>query len=145
MRSSEELLVRGAYRPQVGQGPKDRRQLSNLPASSQRELFQRSKGRCENCGRPHGKTVAHLGDGRWWDVEATMWRSGLGKALRDLPPLLNYQETIQYIRVFLAAVHLDRDSLAPNRRVYCQRCAMLHHQQENLRKRCSDGTFRAWK
>jgi len=28
--------------------------------------FKRAQGCCEHCGRPHGKTVVHLGDGRWW-------------------------------------------------------------------------------
>ena len=29
--------------------------------------FVRAGGRCQICGRPHGETVRHLGDGRWWD------------------------------------------------------------------------------
>jgi hypothetical protein len=29
--------------------------------------FVRAKGRCQACGRPHGETVRHPGDGRWWD------------------------------------------------------------------------------
>lgn len=43
--------------------------------------FRRAKGRCEACGRPHGKLVVNLGDGRWWDDERRAWRSGQGKAL----------------------------------------------------------------
>ena len=31
--------------------------------------FERAKGRCEICGRPHGQQVRHLGDGRWFDEE----------------------------------------------------------------------------
>ena len=27
--------------------------------------FRRAQGKCEGCGRPHGHTVCHLGDGRW--------------------------------------------------------------------------------
>ena len=27
--------------------------------------FERAKGRCEHCRRPHGRDVWHLGDGRW--------------------------------------------------------------------------------
>lgn len=27
--------------------------------------FERAKGRCEVCARPHGQRVFHLGDGRW--------------------------------------------------------------------------------
>lgn len=26
--------------------------------------FRRAGGRCEGCGRPHGRAVLHLGDGR---------------------------------------------------------------------------------
>lgn len=41
--------------------------------------FGRAKGRCEDCGRPHGREpVVHLGDGRWWDEEAASWRDGAG-------------------------------------------------------------------
>jgi len=29
--------------------------------------FRRAGARCEQCGRPHLRRVAHLGDGRWWD------------------------------------------------------------------------------
>jgi hypothetical protein len=28
--------------------------------------FRRAQGRSESCGRPHGRLVYHLGDGRWW-------------------------------------------------------------------------------
>ena len=41
--------------------------------------FGRARGRCERCGRPHGRTVHHLGDGRWWDAEAETWRDGRGR------------------------------------------------------------------
>ena len=41
--------------------------------------FGRAKGRCEGCGRLHGQTVFHLGDGRWWDEEAASWRDGAGQ------------------------------------------------------------------
>ncbi len=44
--------------------------------------FRRAKGRCEHCGRPHGKTVQHLGDGRWWDEERNTWRNWPGQAYR---------------------------------------------------------------
>src|SRR5215207_9917967 len=29
--------------------------------------FRRAQGKCEGCGRPHGRRVCHLGDGRWWE------------------------------------------------------------------------------
>ena len=31
--------------------------------------FERAKGRCERCGRPHGREIQRLGDGRWWDED----------------------------------------------------------------------------
>lgn len=42
--------------------------------------FDRAKGRCEHCRRPHGRDVLHLGDGRWWDEDAGRWRDGQGRA-----------------------------------------------------------------
>ncbi len=48
--------------------------------------FRRAKGRCEHCGRPHLKTVQHLGDGRWWDEARGTWRDGRGRPLRRQPP-----------------------------------------------------------
>ena len=38
--------------------------------------FGRARGCCEGCGRPHGRMVYHLGDGRWWDADAGRWRDG---------------------------------------------------------------------
>jgi hypothetical protein len=32
--------------------------------------FGRAKGCCEACGRPHGRMVYHLGDGRRWNAKA---------------------------------------------------------------------------
>ena len=43
--------------------------------------FERAQGRCEHCGRPHGKTVRHLGDGRWYDEERALWRCGLSNGI----------------------------------------------------------------
>jgi hypothetical protein len=47
--------------------------------------FGSGKGRCEQCGRPHGRWVFHLGDGRWWDDDAKTWRNGKGRALSRAP------------------------------------------------------------
>ena len=41
--------------------------------------FVRAKGHCQVCGRPHGETVRHLGDGRWWDETEQTWRDGRGR------------------------------------------------------------------
>ena len=40
--------------------------------------FKRAGGRCEQCRRPHGKRVRHLGDGRWWMRRSTI--GGMAKA-----------------------------------------------------------------
>ncbi|MCJ2070800.1 hypothetical protein MKK75_18725, partial [Methylobacterium sp. J-030] len=40
--------------------------------------FGRARGCCEGCGRPHGRKVYHLGEGRWWDADAGGWRDGWG-------------------------------------------------------------------
>ena len=51
----------------------------NWPQLSAVIRFGRAKGCCDGCGRPHGRMVYHLGDGRWWDVEAGRWRDGWGR------------------------------------------------------------------
>ncbi len=37
--------------------------------------FDRAGGRCEDCARPHGRAIHHLGDGRWFDPEGELWRN----------------------------------------------------------------------
>lgn len=99
---------------------------TNLLETPRRERIQRTKSRCEKCGRPGGKTVAHLADGRWWDVEAMMWRSDTGKALPDVPPLQKCQETILYTKVILVHVDHDLSNNAPTKlRAFCQRCCTI--------------------
>ena len=41
----------------------------------------RAKGCYEDCGRPHGEIVRHLGDGRWWDEARQTWRDGRGREI----------------------------------------------------------------
>ena len=99
--------------------PIDWKQLSDVIR------FERAKGRCEGCGRPHGRLVLHLGDGRWWDDEAQTWRSGRGRMLRlGAPTLLPASTVILTTRVVLACAHLDHDPSnndARNLRALCQR------------------------
>lgn len=102
--------------------------------------FERAKGRCEQCGRPHCQQVFHLGDGRWWDEDRGTWRDGQGKVLRGLPP---YGVPVLYdqarvTRVVLAAAHLDHDPTnngPRNLKAFCQRCHMLHDAKEHRRQR----------
>ena len=101
--------------------------------------FERAKGCCEGCGRPHGRFVCHLGDGRWWDDAAQTWRSGRGRRLKLVPPaLLPADVMIRTTFVVLACAHLDHDpgnSDPRNLRALCQRCHMLHDRAEHLRQR----------
>ena len=102
--------------------------------------FDRAKGRCEHCGRPHGHLVHHLGDGRWWDEEYGIWRNGHGRPLRSLaaPDELSPALPVSTTRVVLACAHLDHDPTNNKRRnlaALCQRCHMLHDAQEHQRRR----------
>ncbi len=99
--------------------------------------FDRAKGRCEGCGRPHGRMVCHLGDGRWWDPERGAWRDGQGRALRriDADDLLALVSTT---RVVLATAHRDHDptnNRPRNLAALCQRCHLLHDWEEHRRRR----------
>jgi hypothetical protein len=89
--------------------------------------FGRAKGRCERCGRPHGRTVHHLGDGRWFDAEAEIWRDGRGREIE--PPAYAEYRRLRRTRVVLAAAHLDHDpgnNRPRNVRALCQRCHLMH-------------------
>lgn len=110
------------------------------PQLSQVIRFKRAKGRCEHCGRPHGQIVCHLGDGRWWDREKQVWRSGRGRPISHLPEPDRLPEDTPrlFTRVVLACAHLDHDptnNLSRNLAALCQRCHMLHDAQEHRRRR----------
>ena len=111
--------------------PIDWPQLTNLIR------FERAKGRCEHCDRPHGKTVHHLGDGRWWDDARQIWRDDRGRKVR-LRPLPALNQATRQTRVVLATAHLDHNpgNNAPaNLKALCQRCHMLHDVHEHGRQR----------
>ena len=100
--------------------------------------FGRAKGRCERCGRPHGRLVIHLGDGRWWDEDATVWRNGRGKVITSLAEPAARDERLLTTRVILAAAHLDHDpsnNRPRNLKAFCQRCHMLNDRDEHHRRR----------
>ena len=97
--------------------------------------FVRAKGRCQVCGRPHGETVQHLGDGRWWDETEQIWRDGRGRRVPSPTPDVPLRTT----KVVLAAAHLDHDPAHCGRRhrnvrALCQRCHMLHDRPEHRRR-----------
>lgn len=89
--------------------------------------FGRAGGRCETCGRPHGKTVMCLPGGRWLDEDSGRWRDGRGR-LRAWPAKLDMTR-LRTTFVVTAAAHLDHDvsnSHPRNLRSLCQRCHILH-------------------
>ncbi|MDP1027049.1 hypothetical protein Q5H91_07485 [Sphingomonas sp. KR1UV-12] len=94
--------------------------------------FRRAGARCEQCGRPHLRRVAHLGDGRWRDGEARCWRSDRGRrnAIRTGIAL----GAVRMTKVVLACAHLDHDpgnSTPGNLKALCQRCQTLHAAAEH--------------
>lgn len=94
--------------------------------------FNRAGSRCERCDRPHRKFIVHLGDGRWWDSLALVWRDGEGRRQRRRPDHAIYHARTTY--VVLACAHLDHDPTnnAPrNLAALCQRCHMLHDAAEH--------------
>ena len=97
--------------------------------------FGRARGRCERCGRPHGRVVHHLGDGRWWDAEADTWRDGRGR--ETAWPAHTEYERLRQTRVVLAAAHLDHNpsnNRPGNVKALCQRCHLLHDRPEHRRR-----------
>lgn len=99
--------------------------------------FGRANGRCEACGRPHGRMVYHLGDGRWWDAETASWRDGRGRRIR-ITGTTDVLGRIRTTRVILAAAHRDHDTannVAANLAAFCQRCHMIHDRPEHRRRR----------
>jgi len=109
------------------------------PQLSMAVRFRRAKGRCEQCLRPHGRMICHLGDGRWWDEQAEAWRNGAGKALRRSGGAPAPDDpTIRTTKVWLAAAHLDHDpanNSARNLKALCQRCHLMHDRDEHRRRR----------
>ena len=112
--------------------------------------FRRASGRCEQCRRPHGHTVLHLGEGTWWDASAAIWRDGRGRKVRYLPTpgaLISRQPGLTGIeppspllttRVVLASAHLNHDPTENgprNLKALCQRCHLLHDRTEHQRRR----------
>ena len=87
--------------------------------------------------RPHGETVQHLGDGRWWDETDQTWRDGRGRKVPS--PALAEHAPVRTTKVVLAAAHLDHDPAHCGRkhrnvRALCQRCHLLHDRPEHRRR-----------
>jgi hypothetical protein len=118
-----------------------RRELRDLYPAHWRELsrsvrFERARGMCQGCGRPHGATVRCLPDGRWYDSAGNTWRDRRGRTARwpDLEQIARLRTT----RVVLAAAHLDHDpgnNRLRNLRSLCQRCHLIHDRPHHLAQR----------
>ena len=99
--------------------------------------FGRAGGACEGCGRPHGRTIYCLRDGRWWDAAAGTWRDGQGRTL-STGPTIEDLGAIRSTRVVLATAHRDHDTannVAANLAAFCQRCHINHDRPEHRRRR----------
>jgi hypothetical protein len=99
--------------------------------------FGRARGCCEGCGRPHGRMVYHLGDGRWWDAYAGRWRDGWGRRIR-LGPEADILRRARRTWVVLAAAHRDHNTSNnrdANLAAFCQRCHLIHDRPEHRRRR----------
>lgn len=100
--------------------------------------FGRAKGRCEACQRPHGRTVFCLGDGRWWDADASSWRDGAGALVCVEVGNVDVLGEIRTTRVVLATGHRNHDTAdnsPANLAAWCQRCHILHDAPEHRRRR----------
>lgn len=103
------------------------------PQGSASIRFGRAKGRCEGCGRPHGKVVLCIGDGRWFDRQQGAWRDGRGDQVAR--PHKPYR--LRWTLVRLAVCHLDHDPSngdPENLAAWCQRCHLEHDRPEHRRR-----------
>ena len=115
-----------------------RRELKVLYPRNWRELsrrirFVRARGACERCGRPHGRVVRCLPDGRWFDATLGLWRDGKGRPTRG--PDLVQLTRLKITRVVLAAAHLDhnpKNNRLRNLKGLCQRCHLRHDRAHHL-------------
>ena len=118
-----------------------RRELKGYYPIDWRELsrvirFERAKGRCEHCGRPHGRVISHLGDGRWFDPENQLWRDGQGRAVAWVD-FSEYQGRLRRTRVVLATAHLDHNpgnNRPRNLKALSQRCHLHYDRKEHRRR-----------
>ncbi|MCB1883342.1 MAG: hypothetical protein KDG89_04985 [Geminicoccaceae bacterium] len=106
------------------------------PLLSKRVRFERAKGRCETCGRPHLATIHQLADGRWYDEAEGEWRDDGGRTAAW--PNVETYAGYRVWRVLLGTAHLDHDptnSRFDNLKALCQRCHLRHDRKEHRRRR----------
>lgn len=103
---------------------------------SRRVRFERARGRCEACGRPHAQLIVQLKDGRWWDEGERCWRDDAGQ-VAPWPDIVDFSASTRR-KIYLGTAHLDHDpanSRLRNLRALCQRCHLRHDRKEHLRRR----------
>jgi len=130
--------------------PIDWRELSHVIR------FDRARGRCEHCARPHGEWITRDADGRWWDAARQRWRDGRGRVARALPdparlralepPFVGFDVTpLLRTLVVLATAHLDHNpgnNDPRNLAALCQRCHLGHDRGEHRRQRWATMFYR---
>lgn len=112
--------------------PIDWQQLTDLVR------FERAKGRCKHCQRPHAKIVCHFGDGRRWDEDASTWRDVKGRIVRMGVPPAPEPGHAPVTRVYQATSNLDNNSGHNdfrNLKALCQRCHLMIDRPEHFRRR----------
>jgi hypothetical protein len=98
--------------------------------------FERASGLCQECGRPRGKTVRCLPDGRWFDAYRHVLRNARGRRARW--PDIVEAARIRRTSVMLAAAHLDHhpaNNRPGNLKSLCQRDHLIHDRPRHLARR----------
>lgn len=93
--------------------------------------FDRARGLCEHCGRPHGLRLHFHADGRTF--ERADWRYPDG-APAPYPNLLEWG-AVSTRRVWLATAHLNHNPLQTHDRnlaALCQRCHLAHDRDHHV-------------
>jgi hypothetical protein len=118
-----------------------KRELRSLYPANWQEIsrevrFTLARGECQTCGRPHGKVIRCLRDGRWFDPAQGTWRTGRGKFANwpDIEEAVAMRQTL----VFLSAAHLDHNpahNQFGNLKCLCQRCHLMYDQVYHLAQR----------
>lgn len=89
----------------------------------------RSRGKCEQCGRPNGEVIVYHKE------HPSEWRLATGGELEDLEVReLGYR----YTKVVLTTAHMDHDrsnNSLFNLRALCQRCHLHHDRHQHARSR----------
>jgi hypothetical protein len=104
------------------------------PAISRRIRFGRAGGRCEACGRPHGRLIYALPDGRWLDpadialTDPLTWRDGHGAPV-PWAPVAELMASMRVVRVVLTCAHRAHDPTLNDDgdlAAWCGRCHLIH-------------------